>query len=335
MILFLGRWLEMLERKNTYIFGSVILLLAITFTSLNHVQFETPPTVIEKNISSILAINAGGGPKETDNFLPRPPLVPPSNPDNPGNIGSSNSGSSSSQNYDPKPKYPWGIDPSYNPGGGSGGGSALPANKIPDNDEWIDDPHVWDKIQDKDSTTSEEEENIKKDAKWEDNIDFSYESDSNGNPTLLVPNAAKARTKRDYNRVYFDQSASHMHHSPDFDISLPADFDMNKYKSLDRAGRIAYAKEKLPRETIINYQNEIAKSMSPLFGTKKTLSVPGFAGKDKRNTELTIQQKDIPDKNIISIIREDGTHISSFSLNEKGIRKLAADDFWVLKKRNS
>lgn len=151
---------------------------------------------------------------------------------------------------------------------------------------------------------------------------------------MLVPNSAKARTKRDYTRVEFEQTASHMHHAPDFNIPLPSDFNMSHYMNLDRAGRIDYAQQKLSRETIINYQNEIGKSMCPLFGPKKTLSVPGFAGKYKQNTELTIQQTNIPDKTILGIIREDGLHISSYSLDDEALRELAKDGFWVLKNRN-
>ena len=48
LVVVLGRWLEMLERENSYIFGCVNLLLAITFTSFDHVRFEITPTVTEK-----------------------------------------------------------------------------------------------------------------------------------------------------------------------------------------------------------------------------------------------------------------------------------------------
>ena len=60
VVVVFGRWLEMLERENSYIFGCVSLLLAITFTSFDHVRFERTPTVIEKNLSSVLVINSGG-----------------------------------------------------------------------------------------------------------------------------------------------------------------------------------------------------------------------------------------------------------------------------------
>ena len=149
-----------------------------------------------------------------------------------------------------------------------------------------------------------------------------------------MPNPSKARTKRDYTRVEYDQTASHIHHAPELGVSLPPNFDMNTYKKLDRAGKIAYAKKNLPRGTIIAYQNEIGKSMSPLFGPKNTTTVPGFAGKHKQNTELTIQQTNIPNSSILSIVREDGLHISSYSLDDNAVRKLVNDGFWVLKNRN-
>jgi len=265
---------------------------------------------------------------QTTLYLLSKPEVPPNNPDNSANTRSNN--------YYPKSRYPWGIDPSYNPAYNPDGGSSssLPDNQIPENDEWVSDQYVWDKEQENDSSTSEEEENIKQPGKLEVNVDFQYEYDSNGNPTLLVPNPGKARTKRNYHRVEFDQTASHMHHAPDLNIPLPSDFNMVHYENLNRADKIDYAKQKLPRETIINYQNEIGKSMSPLFGPKETFLVPGFAAKFKQNIELTIQQTDTPNKTILSIIREDGVHISSFSVNNKVLREITKDNFWVLKNRN-
>ncbi len=124
-----------------------------------------------------------------------------------------------------------------------------------------------------------------------------------------------------------------MHHAADFNISLPSDFDTTHYMSLHRADRINYAKQKLSRETIIHYQNEIGKAMSPRFGPKQTFAVPGFAGKFKQNTELIIQQTNTPDKSIISMIREDGLHISSYSVDDRALQKIIDDGFWVWKKR--
>ena len=325
----IGYFLERSERSYPRIFWFCTLLVALLFNesvqTFSQSQRTQTLTLIERNTASVLAINSGGGQQNEPNYFLSPnPEFRPNNPENSANTRS--------QNYNPKPKYPWGIDPSHNPGGGSG--SALPTNQIPENGEWVSDGHVWDKAQENDSSISEEEEKIKPPVKLEANIDFQSEYDSNGNPTLLVPNPGKARTKRDYIRVEFEQTASHMHHAQDFNIPLPSDFNMSHYMSLDRAGRIDYAKQKLSQETIINYQNEIGKSMSPLFGPKETFSVPGSAGKYKQNTELTIQQTNTPNKTILSIIREDGLHISSYSINDRALRQLTKDNFWVLKNRN-
>ena len=72
--------------------------------------------------------------------------------------------------------------------------------------------------------------------------------------------------------------------------------------------------------------------MIPVFGVTP-MSVPGFAGRQKYETELTIQQIK-PKTRILSIIREDGTHISSFSITDDKLRRIAENDFWVLENRN-
>ena len=87
-----------------------------------------------------------------------------------------------------------------------------------------------------------------------------------------------------------------MHDAPDLVVQLPANFYIDTYRSFDRVGRLEYAKQNLPRETIISYQNEIAKSMSPIFGTKKPQFVSSFAGKYKQSSELTIEPSKITNK---------------------------------------
>lgn len=122
----------------------------------------------------------------------------------------------------------------------------------------------------------------------------------------------------------------------DFGITLPAEFDMSYYNTLsDRFDKINYAKEKLPQETIVSYQNAIGKSMSNKF-SKNTRSIAGFAGTRKYRTDLTfeIKRNNNPDDNIISIIREDGTHISSYRVKEKKLLQIIKDEFWILKGRD-
>ena len=102
---------------------------------------------------------------------------------------------------------------------------------------------------------------------------------------MLVPNNARNRPKRTFFKVEFDQTSTHLHHSEELGILLPKDFNMEQYLAADRKGRIEYAKQHVSRETIIKYQNSIIKAM--LQGDPTP--VPGFAGKFKQNTELTIQ----------------------------------------------
>lgn len=105
---FLLCFLERSERNYPRIFWGVIILLAITFSGFDEVQFQTTqtPTRIEKNTASVLVINSGGGKSSDPNsFVPPKPEVPPNNPDN--------SAMSQDCNPNPKPRYPWGIDPSY------------------------------------------------------------------------------------------------------------------------------------------------------------------------------------------------------------------------------
>jgi hypothetical protein len=92
--------------------------------------------------------------------------------------------------------------------------------------------------------------------------------DSNGNPTLLVPNIDSIRTlpRRTFNRVEYDQTASHLHHANDFGIQLPTSFDMEKYMLMKKQDKIQYAKQNVSKETIISYQNAIGMAINPTFG---------------------------------------------------------------------
>lgn len=165
--------------------------------------------------------------------------------------------------YDPTPKYPWGADPNFN---GYGGGSGSMNRASPNSNEWLVDVDEWDSEQEalmEDEDTSQH--------KLGTPVDFEYQYDANGNPTLLVPNYGY-RLKNNledkikpYTRIEFDQTASHIHHLLDFNIKLPDNFDMTFYKKLNKADRIAYAKKTLSRETIISYQNAIGRIMTPIF----------------------------------------------------------------------
>ena len=333
LVIVFSKFLERLERENSGIFGVLCVLLALTFSLSGEVKFQKNQnsTIFENNVSSVLAINSGGGEsKDSGSFIP-----PPNPPRNDRDTSTNDSPTNDS------PKYPWGADPSYRPslgaGSGGNGGNSKPdnfeeKNKIPNQYEWIVDQSIWNSAEKSDSSISQEESTST--AKLEVEIDFPYEYDSKNNPTLLIPNTGPLKKKRAYTKVDFDQTAAHMHHASDFDIQLPADFDMNKYLGLDRAGKLDYVNQMLPRETVIRYQNAIGKSLCPIYNIAgKNLSVSGFAGKNKIGTELSIQQRP-GGLNLLGIIREDGKHISSYSLDGSGLKNLVKNDFWVLRDRN-
>ena len=104
--------------------------------------------------------------------------------------------------------------------------------------------------------------------------------DKNQNPILLVDTRDPSGC---LTRIEFDQTASHIHHAPDFGIKLPSNFVMTKYRNLSyKPDRIAYAKKNLSKEIITFYQYAIAESMQPMFGkTTSTTHIPGMAGRWK------------------------------------------------------
>ena len=97
--------------------------------------------------------------------------------------------------------------------------------------------------------------------------------------------------------------------------------------------KIKYAKENVPRETIISFQNACAMTMSPGFGIK-TVPVRGFAGIRKENVGMVIQTIPNNENRYLSVIRSDGTHISSYPVIPEKLLDIIEDDFWVWKDRN-
>lgn len=145
-------------------------------------------------------------------------------------------------------------------------------------------------------------------------------------------------------RVEFDQTASHMHHAPDFGIDLPNNFDMNYYNTLKRRDKIAYAKKVLSRETIISYQNEIAKQLTPVYNPN-TEAVLGIAGRQKVQSQLILSKprpllggkSPVPSGKrdiMLGIITSDGLHISSYPITQDRLKRIEADNYWVLQNRD-
>jgi len=152
---------------------------------------------------------------------------------------------------------------------------------------------------------SEDQCRLEKEVKSEVKIAFDFVSDQKGDPILLIlDNNSLLADKDRFIKVDHEQTKTHLHHAEDLGINLPYDFDMNHYKNLDREGRIDYANQNVPRETIIECQNEIGKAL-----TEDNLThVDGFIGKYKKDADFKINTK----KEIISVVKEQGQHISSF-----------------------
>lgn len=136
---------------------------------------------------------------------------------------------------------------------------------------------------------------------------------------------------RTLHQVQFDQTASHMHHAGELGIQLPANFDLAKYKSLSKSARIAYAKQNLPAELIIRYQNAIGLAMQPTFGIP-SMGIRGFAG--ARKSDIGLLYKRVPqDPNVLlmSVINDQGIHVSSYPVTISQFQKMRKDDFWIWK----
>ena len=107
---------------------------------------------------------------------------------------------------------------------------------------------------------------------------------------------------------------------------------MGIYENLPtKAAKIQYGKKDLSPETIISYQNTIVLRMSPVFGAGiKTHAVRGFAGKNRANVDLVIQSISISSNHYMSIINDRGIHILSYPITISKLKKIIADDFWIL-----
>ena len=114
-------------------------------------------------------------------------------------------------------------------------------------------------------------------------IDFDYELDKNGNPTLLIP-MKDGGTRR----IEFDHPRDKWYHediSPN--ISPPDGFDNQAVRDLDHSDKLDYLRKTIPNRSVIELQNEIGKSLSH----RKTRSIPGFLGKYKIEGRVDINMQ--------------------------------------------
>jgi hypothetical protein len=134
-----------------------------------------------------------------------------------------------------------------------------------------------------DKKKSDEQCELEEEVKSEVEIDFDFVSDQKGDLISLIPdNNPLLADKDQFIKVYHQQTKIHLHHAEDLGINLLNDFEMNHYENLDREGRIDYVNQNLPRETIIECQNEIGKALTEDNPTR----LDGFIGKSKKDADF-------------------------------------------------
>ena len=337
VILWVVFW-KVSNEKVQSCFGGLILILifiALDKDSLIY-KHNTSPSYTEQ---TILSIRSGSEPTN-----PKPAFLggktgrgitgqgnAPTGPKSAGTGQGTNTGSTIGNDKGwPGPSFPWGGDPKY---GRSGSCDVSDPHQLSAAKDWISDPSAW--------------EDDERDHPLSVPVDFPYKLNDKNEPTLLVPNLGNTKFEGVGKsiRVEFQQTATHIHHAPEFGISLPDNFNMAYYRNLGRSGKIAYATKMLPRSTIISYQNEIAKGLTPVFNPNTYLR-DGIAGQQKVPTQLIIEKPrdpyPLPGQQIrtsvpsgkkdimLGIISEDNLHISSFPITQARLDRLEAENYWVL-----
>lgn len=152
---------------------------------------------------------------------------------------------------------------------------------------------------------------------------------------LEVPNPpeARKRTGQKYSIIDHEQTLTHIHHASELGITLPANFDVELYKSKNREERIQYAKDFLSIETITRYKYTLAKGLIDIGLPGTFISTGGEDGKFHELCEIRLQQINKREFKLSTIGRRDGIHRTSFVITAKKAKKLATDNppFWVLR----
>ena len=122
-------------------------------------------------------------------------------------------------------------------------------------------------------------------------------------------------------RVEFDQTRDKWYHEDLFpDIVAPDGFDNQAVRDLEYSDRLAYLRENIPDESVIELQNKIGKTLSD----PKTISTPGLLGKYKKEGTVDINME----SGLVSFT-EAGTdkHKTIVKMSPQRILKLAQDGF--------
>ena len=127
--------LEKLERYFPQVFWPVVCSLGLVFNfhdSNEHEQFHSPePNTIY--IAQNVSWRDWKISSPRDDFTPPFPGTPPDPPPGPGDRGTN------SKDYDPKPRFPWGVNPNAPVFGSAGSGDPIADNQVPDSRNWKED----------------------------------------------------------------------------------------------------------------------------------------------------------------------------------------------------
>ena len=87
-------------------------------------------------------------------------------------------------------------------------------------------------------------------------------------------------------------------------------------------------KNKLPIKIKIIFQNKLGEAVNG-----KVEAFRGFTGIRKKPTPIIVKPLK-GGRKLISLIGDDGTHLTSYVLSKKRYELLVRENFWLLKKRN-
>ena len=257
-----------------------------------------------------------------------------------GGAKTNNLSNQKNQCLNPDKKVPYKVDPMYgsrnrsnSPGGGKPGGG--PDQNGPDinrkikleKSDPIVDADVWDSIQ----RGSSRREKKRKKLKSLINPKFTFDEFINSghkNIIVEVDSQVEEILRRKHIRINDEQTLTHLHHLKDLNVPVPKDFNMSKYRKLDRQAKIEYGKNKLPIETRIMFQNKLGEAVSG-----KVKAYRGFTGIRKKPTPIIVKALKGGYK-LISLIGDDGTHLTSYVLSKERYEILVKDNFWLLKRQN-
>lgn len=209
-------------------------------------------------------------------------------------------------------------------------------NQPPPRQNWQTDMEDWEKDEEPDESLADTCGDDFSTNMLGVQTDFEYENDANGKPDFFVNFFDKVFGERTV-RIGYDQTSTHLHHASEIGVPMPAFFEDQKtkdaYIKMDKPERLEYARQNIPVENIIAYQNALGHCVVGKFGLK-TVNFPGFAGEFRKDVTIVAQTfPNFPNdsKVKVSVIRENGLHVSTLVMTNGKFNTLMKDPrgFWV------